>query len=194
MAMATQKQIKANRANAQDSTGPRTGAGKARSRLNARKHGLTAGLLVIGTEDASEFDTLRATLMEQYDPITPDECELVEYLASLLWRLRRVPLFEAAIFAARRAQVATDLGEENALIERSNPGVTDEEMSDAGWLIFVGRTLIKDGVWNDALGKLARYESSLLNALRKTYLLLDDRSEKRLSKPKTIELTALTTA
>lgn len=192
--MATQKQIKANRANAQRSTGPRTEDGKARSRLNAKKHGLTAELLVMGNEDASEFDTLRATLMEQYDPLAPDECELVEYIASSLWPLRRVPLFEAAIFAARHAQVAADLGEEDALIERSNPGVKDREMSNAGWLIFVGRTLIKDGVWNDAFGKLARYETSLLNSLRKAYQLLDERSEKRLSKPETIELTALPSA
>ena len=40
--MATLKQIAANRANAERSTGPRTRAGKARSRLNSWKHGLTA--------------------------------------------------------------------------------------------------------------------------------------------------------
>ncbi|QEH38486.1 hypothetical protein OJF2_70890 [Aquisphaera giovannonii] len=38
--MATAAQIAANRRNAQKSTGPRTKAGKARSRLNGLKHGL----------------------------------------------------------------------------------------------------------------------------------------------------------
>ncbi len=38
--MPSQKRIAANRANAQRSTGPRSGAGKSRSRFNALRHGL----------------------------------------------------------------------------------------------------------------------------------------------------------
>lgn len=40
--MATEKQILANRKNTRSSTGPRTTAGKARSRMNARRHGLAS--------------------------------------------------------------------------------------------------------------------------------------------------------
>ena len=196
--MTTRRQIEANRANAKKSTGPRTEAGKARSRLNSRKHGLTATLLVIGDEDPSDFEDLRAALLEQYNPQAPDAFELVEYLASVFWRLRRVPFFEAAIFAARHAQVATDLQEEDTRRGRvdvdGEEGDEEEEMSDAEWRVCVGRSLIKDGVWNDALGKLARHEAALLNALRKTLTVLDEVSDKRLSKPATINLTALPSA
>jgi len=42
--MATEKQIAANRRNAKKSTGPRTQEGKARSRMNALRHGLAVML------------------------------------------------------------------------------------------------------------------------------------------------------
>jgi hypothetical protein len=200
--MATPKQRAANKTNAQRSTGPRTEAGKTRSRVNSRKHGLTAKLLVIGDEDPAEFEQLRAALMEQYDPQRPADCELVEYLAGLYWRLRRVPLFEAAIFAARQAQVATEVHEENTRLGRfeakkeagTEEGDEEEEMSDAEWLVRVGRALIKDSVWNDALGKLARHETTLMNALGKTLILLDEISDERQSRLPTINLTALPSA
>ena len=52
--MTSERQIVANRANAQASTGPKTDAGKARSSRNALKHGATAKYLLPG-ESAQEF-------------------------------------------------------------------------------------------------------------------------------------------
>ena len=66
--MTSNKQLHANRANATKSTGPRSQAGKARSRLNSRKHGLTAKMLIIVGENADDFDQLRAELMAEHDP------------------------------------------------------------------------------------------------------------------------------
>ena len=54
--MATDKQLQANRRNAKKSTGPRSPEGKARSRLNSRKHGLTAKMLIIVGERPDDFD------------------------------------------------------------------------------------------------------------------------------------------
>ena len=82
--MATEKQLEANKANAQRSTGPRTEAGKARSRLNSRRHGLSAKMLIIVGENADDFDQLRAELMDEYDPQSALGCELVERLAGIL--------------------------------------------------------------------------------------------------------------
>ena len=80
-------------------------AGKSRSRLNSWKHGLTAKTLIIVGERANDFDDLRAALMDEHDPQSILECEMVERLAVILWRLRRVPSFEVAILDARHQQV-----------------------------------------------------------------------------------------
>jgi hypothetical protein len=47
------QQLAANRANAQVSTGPTTAAGKARSSLNAYRHGLTGKIHTLACANAS---------------------------------------------------------------------------------------------------------------------------------------------
>jgi hypothetical protein len=53
--MATTKQIDANRRNARKSTDPRTAAGKAKARMNASKHRLTADYVALANESPDEF-------------------------------------------------------------------------------------------------------------------------------------------
>jgi hypothetical protein len=43
--------------------------------------------------------------MDEHDPQSTLECELVERLAGILWRLRRVPFFEAGILDACHQRV-----------------------------------------------------------------------------------------
>jgi hypothetical protein len=103
--MASENQIAANRANAKRSTGPKTKAGKAQSRKNAWKHGLTAKALVINGENPKNFELLRAAYETQFKPQNALQLELIERLAVTTWRLRRIPAFEAALIEARRAEV-----------------------------------------------------------------------------------------
>src|SRR5947208_1307226 len=58
--MASARQVEANRRNAQRSTGPRTPAGKARSRRNALKDGLTASTLLLDALTVQEEATITA--------------------------------------------------------------------------------------------------------------------------------------
>ena len=64
--MTSSAQAEANRRNAQNSTGPKTQEGKAASRLNALKHGLTAKQLVLFDETDAQTappdDVARARL------------------------------------------------------------------------------------------------------------------------------------
>ena len=96
--MSSTKQVAANRRNGARSTGPRTKSGKARSRRNALKHGLSAEQVVMLGEDPAAFEALRDDLYAHYQPADPVAINLVEQVAACLWRLRRVPEIEAGIF------------------------------------------------------------------------------------------------
>jgi hypothetical protein len=98
--MASQKQQIANRANAARSTGPRSELGKSRSSLNGLKHGLVAKQVVFGDENPIEFDALRAGLQQEFAPGTRFTELMVDRLAEIVWRLRRVARLEAAILEA----------------------------------------------------------------------------------------------
>jgi hypothetical protein len=95
--MSSEKQIAANRANAKRSTGPNTSGGKARSRMNAWKHGLRAEKVVIAGEDAKDLQAIQRELWEEHQPEPGMESLLVDRLAHYEWRIRRAVVFEAAL-------------------------------------------------------------------------------------------------
>ena len=86
--------------------------------MNALRHGLTAKNIVIGDEDPKEFEDLRAKLEHDLQPKTALEGELLERLAGLLWRLRRVPAIEAAIVKARQEEIYSRVSENLAADKR----------------------------------------------------------------------------
>ena len=66
------------------------------SRFNAVKHGVLSKHTVLPWEDQGEYDTLHAALVQDHRPIGPTEEHLVEELAGIFWRKRRLRLGEAA--------------------------------------------------------------------------------------------------
>jgi len=99
--MSSNQQIVANRRNARLSTGPRTSAGKAKVSMNALKHGLTGRDVVLPNENPDEFESFRTNLLADLAPKGSLESVLAEKIVIDFWRLRRVPILEAAIY--RRA-------------------------------------------------------------------------------------------
>lgn|SRR6267154_1179533 len=77
-------------------TGPRTPQGKERSKFNARKHGLFSKAVLLQDESCTEYDALLDGLMENLQPQGKLEIVLVENLATLLWRKRRLLQVETA--------------------------------------------------------------------------------------------------
>ena len=96
--MATQKQIDANRRNAQKSTGPVTDLGRATAKFNALKHGMTARTAVLPYEDAQSYAELREAFHDTYKPANAVESSLVETVANSYWRLLRIRRVETATF------------------------------------------------------------------------------------------------
>jgi len=76
--------------------GPRTMQGKERSKHNAIKHGIFSKVALLKNESKPEFDSLLDGLRENYKPEGTLEEVLVEKLATLLWRHRRLIVAEGA--------------------------------------------------------------------------------------------------
>ena len=77
----------AKRAN--KSTGPRTEAGKARSRTNAVKHGMTAKVVLLPDEKPAEFRGCMTGYFDSLKPRNQLEIGQVERIAYLKWQLDR---------------------------------------------------------------------------------------------------------
>lgn len=65
-------------------------------RFNAMKHGILSKLAVLAHEDHAEFDDLLAALIDEHRPTGMTERHLIEELATIIWRKRRVLLAEGA--------------------------------------------------------------------------------------------------
>jgi hypothetical protein len=66
------------------------------TRFNALRHGVLSRYTVLPWEDAAEYRDLVASFVAEHTPYGPTEEHLVEELAGILWRKRRLRLAEAA--------------------------------------------------------------------------------------------------
>ena len=77
------------------STGPRTPKGKERSKYNALKSGIFSKVIVLKGESRGTFDKLLNGLFSDSQPVGELEQILVEKIAILVWRYRRLIVTEA---------------------------------------------------------------------------------------------------
>src|SRR5499427_1831823 len=89
------------------------------SRLNALRHGVLSRHSVLPWEDGEEYRTLLEALVAEHRPQGPTEEHLVEELAGVIWRKRRLRLGESAAHhrALRRAADPYQHTAEAALID-----------------------------------------------------------------------------
>jgi hypothetical protein len=100
-------------------TGPKTIAGKAKSSLNALKTGLTGRTILLPADDVADYERHIAMYEEEFSPCGAQECNLVQSIAAITWRLGRIPALEMAIFAKGHLEFA-DLFEDHEPSLRPN--------------------------------------------------------------------------
>ena len=122
--MATEKQIEANRRNAQKSTGARTAAGKANSSRNNLRHGLTGQISLLPTEDREAHDAFCNELIDSFNPESPMEQQLAQSIAEDSWRLNRARAIENNMFALghqhERREVQLALADAKTFLTQAN--------------------------------------------------------------------------
>lgn len=125
----SQSQLDANRRNAQKSTGPRTPEGKAKSRENALKHGLSSRRTVLACENLAEFQQLHSDLIKGFAPANPQESMLVAQVAKCYWSLTRAQAIECSTF---------ELGIEHVKREKHHPNPADlsEDFKALGYALL----------------------------------------------------------
>ncbi len=87
--MLSEQKIQANKLNALKSTGPCTPEGRAKSALNAIKHGLCAQTVIISSENSDEFRVFAKNLTTDFAPINQVERNMVKRIVSLSWAYRQ---------------------------------------------------------------------------------------------------------
>src|SRR5947207_2631343 len=85
-----------SRRNGQKSRGPKSPAGKSRSRFNALKHGRRALTLILPGEDADAFEGRLDAWTTDLQPRNDLEQDLVVRAATISWQLERADRAEAA--------------------------------------------------------------------------------------------------
>src|SRR5579862_415290 len=100
--MATEKQIEANRLNAQKSTGPTSPEGKAKSSVNRLSWGFASNTTVIPGEDPREFKALTDDLLNEHQPATVTEQVLVEQMAHNRWLELRAFRLQTEAFISQK--------------------------------------------------------------------------------------------
>jgi hypothetical protein len=129
--MTTPKQAAANRCNAKKSTGPKTAAGRSRSKWNALKHGLTAKEVTLYDESDEDYAEYSRGMMEWLEAVGSVEELLAKFVVIEGWRRQRSNRIEPELFDAVRRHVEADfVASEAARADRMEDDLSRQPLSD----------------------------------------------------------------
>ncbi len=158
-AIASAKQLTANRRNAQRSKGPRTALGKTRSSKNALAHGVLARQVLLPSEDEGELADLWDELRRELRPQGPLQEQWFEVIVDGFWRLQRIRRAEVGvlwvkIMKQRKLNMLCDRG----IAQPQPPDGLDPDALELGGAYASAA---------ETLGKLDRYETSIIRRIER---------------------------
>src|SRR5271163_4098404 len=106
--MPSPAQYAANRLNAEKSKGPTSPQGKARSSMNALRHGLTARVVVLPAEDMDAYKKFSLEMVESLDAQTPVERQFAQTVVDNQWRINRIRSIEDGMLGLGHFEAAGD--------------------------------------------------------------------------------------
>jgi len=140
--MATAVQLKANRANAKQSTGPNSEEGKKTASRNAVTHGLSGSHVILPGESIEDFQETLHGLTTEHRPATPTETILVQEMAYARWKMLRAAAIQQEVLS-------------------SICGESPNSDTPAG---KIAASFLESGSSSQAIEKVERYEGSARRA------------------------------
>jgi len=110
--MPSPAQYAANRLNVEKSHGP-TPQGRKRSSMNALRHGLTARVVVLPSEDMAAYNAFSKEIVNSLDAQTPVERQFAQTVADNQWRINRIRSIEDGMLAQGHFEAAGDFDADN---------------------------------------------------------------------------------
>lgn len=144
--------------------GPKTESGKAAVRQNAVKHGLTSPApVIVGLESESDWKAHLSGILSSLEPVGHLETVLVEDIANLLWRRRRVLRHETECISLGQEQIDEDLAENQLKIA--------EHLGDLERRSKFGMTLGRESAISGKLLAQSPDDDTLRDRMRRERLL-----------------------
>jgi len=163
--MASDSQIRANRANAQKSTGARTSAGKDRSRLNATSHNITGTVSLRSGAEKDAFDAYFERLIPDFHATTDLEYELASRVIDVMFRLARISILEGNILSVETSEAAINEAPATAGANNAAAGI-DQAIAEAKTFIRESRTISNLSLYEQRLSRTLRNALATLDQLR----------------------------
>jgi hypothetical protein len=140
-------------------------SGRVRSSMNALRHGLTARVVVLPSEDMDAYHAFSKEIVDCLDPQTPVERQFAQTVADNQWRINRIRSIEDGMLGMGHFEAAGDFPTDNTEIHSA---MTAARAFRDGSKAFVNLSIYEQ-----------RLHRSMKEALRQLKELQAERRERR---------------
>src|SRR5215218_10323622 len=110
---------------------PTKTSGTELTRFNALRHGVLSRYTVLPWEDEGEYQDLLSALVSEHRPSGPTQEHLVEELAGILWRKRRLRLAEGAAYRRGLERATSSYTAASAAVAHLSASASQQDVAGA---------------------------------------------------------------